>query len=280
MSKESEQFISWWQKERPSAEKAAVIDKLCDPHYLPKYAEVVDTFLFKYLEGLSFTDFYAFILRVSPYSIHECFTQEYVQGLGTYLSGRINEIANTTQRQVVVLDPCSGNGRLPYFLTQELDHSSAKDNYVFYASDIGVGHQPKKETPIYDVERLDYQDAVKKYNPDIIVASWIPSTWGDDIDKGTRDEDAGDWARFFRHHPSVMEYVLISRPYWEDYYTMGTNSQRPAGHIDSHIRDGFRAIDHTKLGRYQICEEDVEPKKYGSCSKTVSYIREAPVPTG
>lgn len=53
------------------------------------------------------------------------------------------------------------------------------------------------EKPPFPVEKLDYSNAITKYTPDIVFASWMP------------DED---WTPTFRMAPSVQEYILIGEP--------------------------------------------------------------------
>lgn len=49
-----------------------------------------------------------------------------------------------------------------------------------------------------DIIKMDYKEAIKKFKPDLIIASWIPYNKG--------------WTKDFRLCPSVRGYIIIGEP--------------------------------------------------------------------
>lgn len=244
----------------PDKEKLGTWGKLMDPRYLPTRQEVVGTFSFEPShERGGLTDWKAFLEGPrTPYNIYECFTQEHISRLAEYLSGRIDELRGTGQEPITILDPCAGIGRLPYFLQQSLEGISDKSKFKIVAADDESWHVKGK--PIFNVEKMDFRKAIQIHQPQIVVASWIPSSWRSGL-------DVEHWLDFFHQSPSIQEYILIGRMYWE-------HTERPNDYVPGYILNGFKRIDQP-WRQYQVCFEDWDPKRQ-SVSQTVSFIRQPP----
>jgi len=261
------------------AEKTRVqteITRLRDPRYLPTLGEVVDLFDFKRrsLEGdASFTDWWIFCASYLPYSIYECFTQEHLRTLSDYLSQRIDQIGKTQRSPVVILDPCSGNGRLPYFLDQMLAEKIEPDKYGLVAVD-NNSWTSSDQNAVFEVKKMDYRAAITQFKPQIIVASWIPSNSNYDPETRSRDSQT-DWLDYFRA-AGVEEYILIGspslwdRPVIEDWKLVFKPDQK-------YIEDGYVKIEHPDWSKFQLCKYDVDYHQVGSVSSTISFIRQPQV---
>lgn len=49
-----------------------------------------------------------------------------------------------------------------------------------------------------DIIKMDYKEAIKKFKPDLVIASWIPYNKG--------------WTKYFRLHPYIKGYIIIGEP--------------------------------------------------------------------
>lgn len=88
-----------------------------------------------------------------------------------------------------ILEVGAGEGLLGTYLSKELGKEIIlTDDYSWWEKeDIKIENK--------DVLRMDYDAAIKKYNPDFIIASWIPyKRW---------------WTKEFRDCESVKGYILI-----------------------------------------------------------------------
>jgi hypothetical protein len=87
------------------------------------------------------------------YNLYQIWTKEFVTGL-----------AKAIKRLELspVIEICAGNGKLSYHLRRHGVDIIATDDYSMDYS-----------TPAF-VERLSHKEALKRYNPAIVVASWIP----------------------------------------------------------------------------------------------------------
>lgn len=268
MSAGSERLSKYFPGKEPGDPQIEVMTRLLDPYYLPSFEEVVGAFNFESGSDGQLTDWQRFIIGVLPYNMFECFTREHIEGLSEYLSRRIDELSKTRERPITILDACAGNGRLPYFINRHL--TSLTDEYKFrvIAGDDGTTHQGglgERHPPVYEVENIDYKSAIQKYKPDMVIASWIPSS---------DDERPSEWLDFFRKSPSVAEYILIGRSCWEDNYDYSVTIIPPVDSVPRYEQDGFKRLDHPNLQRYQLCEEDnYFHKRRSSNSTTVSFIR-------
>ena len=89
----------------------------------------------------------------------------------------------------IILEVGAGEGLLGKYLSKELKKEIIlTDDYSWWEKEnTKIGNK--------DVIRMDYKDAINKYNPDFIIASWIPyKKW---------------WTKDFRVCDSVKGYMLI-----------------------------------------------------------------------
>lgn len=275
MLTEAKRFFEYRGDKEPDPNKIDTFVRLCDPFYLPSLDEVTDAFTFRRPAGSSsptpMTDWKMFLYGPLPYSIYECFTREHIGRLSDYLSKKVTELGAAGNFPITILDTCAGNGRLPYFLKQGLNELIDQEKYRLIAVDNGSWEYMDPQEPIYDVEKMDYRLAVQEFQPDIVVASWIPSSFAYERN-GSRAEKPSDWLTFFRQSASIAEHVIIGRPYWEDYYR--NELEKPANYVPGYIRDGFTRIEHVDWAKFQLCSEDDGYHQRGSSvSTTVSFIR-------
>lgn len=89
----------------------------------------------------------------------------------------------------IILEVGAGNGLLGKYLTKELGKEIIMtDDYSWWGRD-GIKLQNK------DVIRMEYEVAINRYKPDLIIASWIPyKRW---------------WTNDFKQCESVSGYLLI-----------------------------------------------------------------------
>jgi len=109
-------------------------------------------------------------------NLYELFSAEYISALSDYIKSRINP-------SDLILEVGAGDGRLAHFLRERGLNVVAIDNFEW------------EITPLFPVEELDYKEALKKYNPAIVICSWMPYF--------------ADWTPAFRNTRSVREYIII-----------------------------------------------------------------------
>ena len=89
----------------------------------------------------------------------------------------------------VILEVGAGEGLLGKYLSEELGKE------VILTDDCSWWERDNIKIKNKDVIRKDYKDAIDEYNPDLIIASWIPyKRW---------------WTKEFRYCNSVEAYILI-----------------------------------------------------------------------
>ena len=268
MSLEAREFLEYYAKGPVDVEKAQALDKLRDPRYLPSFDEVIDLFSFRHTFGVRFSDWTHFTIEFLDYSVYEFFTREHIEGLSSYLAGRISDIHAKTGKKATILDVCAGNGRLPYFLDQTLSKKSDPETFQVLAVDKKMERWNRKnEDPVYNVQEMDCIEALKSFEPDIVIASWMPG------DNKPLLGSKHDWPTKFRETPSVEEYILISENYWEEYFGM-SDYLIPSTFVPAYTSEGFKRVDHDDLRKFQICFIDKENVlNHESISRTVSFIR-------
>jgi hypothetical protein len=133
----------------------------------------------------------------------EFLTADYVGALASYVAGRARLASSKgEQRQLTVLELGAGSGRLSHFLRRQLRVLSHGNDCPcrVVATDSG-GWKLKGAGQLADtegfipVEKLAFSNALKKYQPDFVIVSWMPM--------------GQDWSAAIRSTPSVLEYVLI-----------------------------------------------------------------------
>lgn len=107
------------------------------------------------------------------------------------LASKIREIDPKT-----ILEVGAGRGLLGKYLGKELNRKVIiTDDYSWWK----CGRMGDDESVISGaVTKTDYKEAVRRYNPDLIIASWIPH--------------GREWVKYFREHESVNGCIVIGEP--------------------------------------------------------------------
>lgn len=233
--------------------------KLSDPFWLPHYNDIVKT-----VDSLTTKDgFFALsqeelekwdkvIFNNTGIPVFEVWTKEYIEHFSNYLLDRANVLGATKENPTVILEVGAGDGKLSYFLTQQLKKSGTDTIKIFttgYDNDVF-----QIKSPYNNVEKLSEKEALKKYNPSIVICSWMLNNV--------------DWTPDFRNTKSVQEYILIG-------------PEGPCGTEETWYAtpDDFKVIVHPDISEFQISRTDI---LYGSkkieqtdyISETTSFIRD------
>lgn len=171
-----------------------------DPFYLPSYAEMCEKFGGRdgmWSELISHS-------RAQKQFFCEYYTKDYIEALGEHLQPRL-----TADRQTTILEVGAGVGRLSKALGDILVDQS-------------VAIIPIDSRPFPGVEEIDYREALKKYQPNIVLCAWML--------------DGKDWTPDFRQTPSVEEYLLIG----EAAGSMGASGTDETWDREVIGADGFR----------------------------------------
>ncbi len=197
--------------------------------------------------------------------------KEFISALGDYLIGRSKEFGGTKEKPILALEVGAGNGRLTHFLKERINQKKI-ENINLIATDIGKWWGwPFFWKPDFPVEKLSYNKALLKYNPDIIICSWMP-------DK--------DWTADFRQQKTVKEYILAGKTDetgigycgdpWRTWGAYSPDEEKEfKGKIPPYEVDGFEKIPLDGVSKYQICRDDYPWEKGGIVqhSRTVSFRR-------
>ena len=165
----------------------ALRERLKDPLYLPSRAEV------------------ARIEDATEYSNelgdHEILNHEYVRALAEHLQFVARRIPHGEGKPLRVVEVGAGSGRLSYFLNEELKRAAygGPPAVEVIATTPAPGEpDPNRDIPdmpvLAPVEFLLANEAIERYKPDLVIASW-PTL--DDLDRLVVDA------------PSVKELILI-----------------------------------------------------------------------
>ena len=199
------------------------VKKLQDITYLPSFKDVMEQSrqgLNKLLLGSN----WGYELE------YEIVTQELVWWLINHL------LPYADKERSVILELCAGNGKLAYHMNQSLQKKHG-NTFKYYAID---NWDIIRKNGASCVEEIDNVDAIKKYNPDVIVCSWLPfhpytllsqefhntynalsSRWYDHLETDEkkvliemdriRDEKESwhDETYEWRQNPHLKEYILI-----------------------------------------------------------------------
>ncbi len=226
-------------EEKGNFEPPEVIrERLRDPKYLPTVQEVTRAFT-----PADFHKWQEFCIKSDP-PIYELFTQEQIKALSSYFVERRADLAIDDGQPITILEVGAGNGKLSHFLKQQLD-KVAPDKFRVIATDSGEWDLDSSGFP---VEQLDYPDAITKYNPTVVVSSWMPH--------------GEDWTPAFRESDNVKEYLLIGEA---DGGSCGADETWTE-------HDGFARKDLEEMSKSQFCVADAPGKS--SHSSTVSFRRE------
>lgn len=144
----------------------------------------------KIAQAFSGVDEHALDLMRLSHSQFEVVNREFVDGLAAYVIERAQSFDRDSDDLVTVLEAGAGSGMLSYHLSQTLGQT-ANGQVQLIAVDSGKWGI----TAMSHVETLDYRQALQRYQPRIVITSWMP----------LRE----DWTQAMRDTPSVQEYILI-----------------------------------------------------------------------
>ncbi|MBP7898348.1 hypothetical protein KAZ92_00100 [Candidatus Gracilibacteria bacterium] len=155
--------------------------KLVDPMYLPSHAE---------LEMLSDDSdrWIRFLTHDIHRPIYELWSREVVDTLAQYICDRFSDAS--VESPVRILEVGAGDGRLAHFLQLKL-RELRPDAFQMFATDSGAFEYK----PLVHVEKMSAKDAVVFYEPQLVIASWMPANQ--------------DWTGDFERALSVQEFILI-----------------------------------------------------------------------
>lgn len=165
------------------------IDKLTDSKFLLSFEEI-EKFMKPYenLRGNEFYNpyyhlpFYKFLSEyiAKKYNVkkdspemrkflrndlwYEIITQELINELTNHIGKRLN-----IHDHITILEVGAGNGKLSYHLNKNLKNKYS-DRCTLHAIDSWYENIPS----IFDIERMSDSEAIARYNPDIILWSWMP----------------------------------------------------------------------------------------------------------
>lgn len=240
-------IFGWGVREANTVYLKELQGKLIDPTYLPTRAEVID--------GIGFEGLSQFGIDHNRY---EYWTIEYIQALSLHLAEQVERLKVTTGKGVVCLEVGAGNGALTHFLRTEIQQLEV-EGVTLVATDQGS----PSISPVLPVEELGYKEALGTYNPDIVLASWMPY--------------GHDWTYAMRATPSVQEYILIGDANLSGRISMSRPSSRffELNNIPvpppSYEREGFTMRDLSQCSKIQLCFSDNQESQ--PRSRTLSFTR-------
>jgi hypothetical protein len=113
-------------------------------------------------------------------------------------------IKNLLKPNITILEVGAWNGRLTYFLRKNLVRKNIKKKVALIATD-NHSRFDAEDPYIYvrkihwiPVKEYDIKKSIEKYNPNIIISSWMP--------------DNIDWTEDFRNNESIQSFILIWNP--------------------------------------------------------------------
>lgn len=235
-----------------------VRELLRDPAHLPTHDEI--NLAFRPSKS-SWLEWYDFCFDAQD-SVYEFLNKEYLTALSSYLAERSKQLGINLEQPITILEVGAGSGRLSYFLGQMLEEKMT-GRFKIIATDNGS----QEIKPQFPVEKIDYKEALEKYRPTIVIASWMPYKV--------------DWTNSFRAAESVQEYLLIGETdggtCGDERETWGINwysdPEEDENKLTPYQQDGFERVDLKQLSKYQICRTDA-PGRYNH-SRTASFRRKS-----
>ncbi len=132
---------------------------------------------------------------------------------------KVINLITKLEKPKLILDVCAGDGTLAKILSERGFIVKAVDNYEW----------PFKKR-YFNVEKMDFRDALKKYHPDFVIGCWMPL--------GT------NWTYSFRRIKSVKNYMIIGE---------GDGGCTGGEWIE---RKGWNLRYHDDASRYGLCRTD------------------------
>ena len=224
----------------------SMIEKFQDFNYLPTYKEIEDVFRYQGKKA-----WFEYINRDNA-MVYEFLNKDYINALADYL------IEQKKDNPIHIIEAGAGNGRLTHFLKQRFQNLN-QTNIEITAIDSGSWNI----TPLFEVEQINLNSALHKYNPDLVLFSWMPYKT--------------DYTQEIRDCTSVQEYILIGESDYgccgDSWLTWGKQELLDENKkIAPYIKDGFKKQIHKDLEKLQICRTDL-PGNFNH-STTVSFKKE------
>jgi len=193
----------------------------------------------------------------------EFLTKEYIDSFGSYIAKRVEELGGTEQSPITILEVGAGDGRLTNFLQKKTNEICPK-KVKFFASDKYDSSSPWDIKPVFPVEQVSHEEALKKYNPKIVIFSWIPHNF--------------DCTDSFRATKNVDEYILIGEEgggcCGDAWKTWGIDEySEHKKEIPPYEVDGFKMIEHKDLSKLQLSRINITQGE--NTSTTVSFKRKS-----
>ena len=234
---------------KKTTEQRLLIDKIIknlnDKKYLPTYNEV--EYVFQNSNYQLWLDY----INNEESMVYELLNRDYIKALADYIIKNYTCINNLT-----VLEAGAGNGKLTHFLKERINSLNIKD-INFIATDSGDWNIK----PIFSVEQININEALNKYNPEVVLFSWMPYKI--------------DYTQIIRNCESVNEYILIGESDYgccgNSWLTWGADNYEDKYEEKPYIKDGFNRKDLIYLKELQICRTDT-PNNFNH-SSTVSFKR-------
>lgn len=204
-----------------------LVELLSGPN-LPTLADINTLFgpdLFKQPGGIGFVVF------CHESQTYELLTREYLEALAQYIISQWLNTVQTDERPITILEVGAGNGRLSHFLGEILE-TQAPGRFSCIATDKGSN----KIIPVFPVEELPQKEAVEKYNPQIVISSWMPP----------KKDFTADWRTV-----GVDEYILIGEP-----ELCGTEESWGFDNSKHHESDDDLLSQTKKTDSAPICEQE------------------------
>jgi hypothetical protein len=186
--------------------------------------------------------------------VFEVLNKEFISALGDYFSQRAAALGATKESPITVLEVGAGNGRLTHFLRKSLEEKCPGKINIIATDNGSWGLQER-----FPVEKISHKEALEKYNPKIVIFSWMP--YEEDI---TND---------FRSAKNVDEYILIgdSECCGDEWRTWGHDDGTHRGELAPYIVDGFDYEYLPEIGKHQLGRTD--HNDLHNHSKTASFKR-------
>ena len=229
-------------------------EKLADLRYLPKFEEIRQ----------AFTDEQELSEYMYNNGIYEFINQEYVAHLSQYIIEAAIRLRQADSQPIAILEVGAGNGRLTHFLQEAIERTNPGLVKI-----VAVDTGEWKIKPTFPVVETNHQQAIKLYNPKIIISSWMPPNI--------------DLSQDFRDTENVEEYILIgdSEACGKLYDTWALDPDNLA----PSEKDGFGKRELQSLSNFQLGKSDQDldwflegdktehGKQWHTRSETVSFRR-------
>ncbi len=186
---------------------------------------------------------------------YQVYTVEFIDSLAAYLRDRLR-IYSKGIGQLTILEVGAGDGRLTRFLKNKFLTDGTEVDII--ATDSKDWEDRSLTNSSGDVEILSYLEALKKYQPEIVISCWMNINV--------------NWTADFRNTPSVNEYLLIgdvfrTAKYGEGWY-LPPQSDFECQKLTRDLSGNRTGIIQGSIGRF-----DGSPFNLESRSEVYSFIR-------